>query len=493
MNLPKRIESIVKDALANYNPQRLRTDKIIHDPILGTQRFYMHEVHIIDCPLVQRLKRVHQLGPAYQVYPSATHSRFEHSLGACVAATRMFRELGQPGAMRPRYEFLEDKTLRTLRIAALLHDVGQGPFSHTSEIFMEQSDEIRQLKTQGQFEGRNAHEIISYLIVSSSPFQDFLNKIIKDYNTSFDTKAIADLIIGHVQNPADNQFMADILYGPFDADKVDYVKRDAHFTGLPISIDQERIFYSMLIEPNPETGRREIVYDSIGLPALEQMLFNKIFLYSTVYHQHKVRATAQMISMLINSLRDEGSIGSIADLVTLDDCDFITGKLKTEKKASSLMQDIRDRRLFKRAVVISENTIESPLQSLQELEGLRNDTRKLDDLKKDIIQGIHGCNRFDVAIDIPPHPPLGEPSRTRIRMSPGIDGIKTIDKLFPVKKWLDSYATYKWRGHVFARCDYRRKVGKKSFGVLRDWFDLELSKEALTLAKYSEEEERNDP
>jgi len=492
MSLPKRIETIVEDALANYTPQKLRTDKIIHDPILGTQRFYMHEVHIIDCPLVQRLKRIHQLGPAYQVYPSATHSRFEHSLGACTAATRMFRELELPGAMRPEYDYLDEKTLRTLRIAALLHDIGQGPFSHTSEIFMDQCDEIRQLKATRQFEGRNAHEIVSYLIVSSGPFQDLLHQVTKNYNTSFDAKAVADLIIGHVQDSND-QWMADILYDPFDADKVDYVKRDAHFTGLPISIDQERIFYSMLIEHNPETGRREIVYDGIGLPALEQMLFNKIFLYSTVYHQHKVRATAQMISMLLHSLEDRGSIESVADLVTLDDLDFITSKLKPEKKASSLMQDVRDRRLFKRAVVISENTIKSPLHSLQELEGLRNDTRNLDDLKNDIIQGIQGCNRFDVAIDIPPLPPLGEPSRTRIRMSPGMDGIKTIDKLFPVKKWLDSYATYKWRGHVFARGDHRRKVGKKSFGVLRDWFDLELSKEALTLAKYSEEEERNDP
>jgi HD superfamily phosphohydrolase len=105
--------------------------KIIHDALWGTFSLYPHEVALLDTALIQRLRFLHQTGAVYLTYPSAHHTRFEHTLGVLCQSGRLCEALRRnPGEMR-----VDDGLERDVRFAALLHDTGHGPFSHTSEQF----------------------------------------------------------------------------------------------------------------------------------------------------------------------------------------------------------------------------------------------------------------------------------------------------------------------------------------------------------------------
>ena len=123
----------------------LKPFKDIHDPIWGTNRFSWRELAVIDSPIIQRLRRIHQTGLAYYVYPSARHSRFEHTLGVVTVASRVFDAVAQRYAgrleeiadtLKKPLEKVDDTVSRwrqELRLAALLHDTGHSVLSHASE------------------------------------------------------------------------------------------------------------------------------------------------------------------------------------------------------------------------------------------------------------------------------------------------------------------------------------------------------------------------
>src|SRR5260370_13893839 len=138
MSLRDRIDQFVDETLHGYKPRKYRSPKVIHDSLWGTSRFYEHELVLIDSPLFQRLRHLNQTGLAFFSYPSLNHSRFEHSLGVATVVKRFFRrikEKHQKGI--DGFGTLNDDPavglLAEMRLAALLHDVGHGMFSHVSE------------------------------------------------------------------------------------------------------------------------------------------------------------------------------------------------------------------------------------------------------------------------------------------------------------------------------------------------------------------------
>src|SRR5271157_6560325 len=126
--LKERVEQLVKWIFRDYRPITPRGQKVINDSLLGNQLFARHEVAVIDSPLLQRLKRIKQTGLVYHVFPSATHTRFEHSLGAATIAERCFNAILDRSLVEgTRLGVDPDRTrgdLAHLRMAALLHDVG---------------------------------------------------------------------------------------------------------------------------------------------------------------------------------------------------------------------------------------------------------------------------------------------------------------------------------------------------------------------------------
>lgn len=182
MTLKSRIEEFVQDQLPT-GPPEVRDRKVIHDSVWGSNIFYRHEMAVIDTPLMQRLRQISQTGLAFYTYPSAVHSRFEHSLGVTVMAARYARNLNDRDPGTPLVSGTpEVGDLAEVRMAALLHDVGHALFSHASEDVYKWRPEIREILETEEFANANAQEVLSHLIVTSKAFAEwFKENVLKPY------------------------------------------------------------------------------------------------------------------------------------------------------------------------------------------------------------------------------------------------------------------------------------------------------------------------
>lgn len=234
----------------------------IRDPIHGFIYREPHEQDIMDSKIFQRLRKLKQLALAYLVYPGAVHTRFDHSLGAFHIARRVASRLS-----------LDADESRLLRLAALLHDVGHPPFSHVSEpILQENTDPSRiQLKQKQQ-----VHELITAHIIRTDP--ELMSLILeKDRNK----------IIGLLEGTQGYTILKDIISGPLDVDKQDYLLRDSYFCGVRYGLyDHERLINSLLIHADEEDKFLAISRD--GTHVLEQFVLAKYYMSTQVY-RHRIR------------------------------------------------------------------------------------------------------------------------------------------------------------------------------------------------------------
>ena len=198
--------------------------KIIIDPVHGDIGLSELETKLIDTPTFQRLKRIKQLGFANMVYPSATHTRFEHSLGVMYIMSRIIDNTRE----QFRKQFSEEDKQK-LRIAALLHDVGHYPYSHVMEkidwdsakkyIRRRDEDETRENDTHPKYP---LHDDLGKIIITE---RKDIKKILRD--NDIDPEEIASLVKGEHQN------LPNLLNRSLDVDRLDYLVRDSMNTGLP--------------------------------------------------------------------------------------------------------------------------------------------------------------------------------------------------------------------------------------------------------------------
>lgn len=291
--------------------------KVIHDPIWGTCRFEPWEAMLLDTPLLQRLRGLKQTGLAYQTYPAAEHSRFQHTLGVTTAAARVLNSLKSrlhEDALSPRcrseIENLNslqsnfELSLNKLRLAALLHDISHSILSHSSERIYSMVEPFPQVmedlkKSVGMGKKPGAAEIVVYLLVTSNEWTTFWKKLIdvlaKDPSnersiptlSDGDWKDIARWIIGYEPDTR-KRFIADIISGPLDADKLDYISRDAYFAGIPVGHDYERFVSFACLDY--QNGWWRLTLPVKGINALEQLIMARLVLTSYLYHHQKVRA-----------------------------------------------------------------------------------------------------------------------------------------------------------------------------------------------------------
>jgi HD superfamily phosphohydrolase len=184
----------------------MSSDLEIRDPIHGFIFREPIEQGIVDTKIFQRLRRLKQLALAYLVYPGALHTRFEHSLGAFHVACRVAKQLQ-----------LTSEEARLVRLAALLHDVGHGPFSHVSEPILERHADKEKVRFGPK---QQVHELITSQILRQDPelAQWILQKDVEK-------------VIGILDGQSGYSVLHDIVSGPIDADKQDYLLRDSYFCG----------------------------------------------------------------------------------------------------------------------------------------------------------------------------------------------------------------------------------------------------------------------
>jgi HD superfamily phosphohydrolase len=250
----------------------------------------------------------------------------------------------------------------------LLHDIGHGPFSHSSEEVYGHLPQFGILREQ--IPGAKPHEILAYLILTSDRFKEYSKAVFDKLEESrIETDELAGMIVG-ISKDDETPYKHELLNGPFDADKLDYLYRDSHFSGLPLSVDLDRLFYTVHINksPVPDSKYRLIVTHS-GATSLEQILFSKMVLFTTVYQHHKVRTCDCMFAGIIEYMQKnnitmkikgrEISWNSPVDYLWITDDELLSFGFETEDdNLHNLIHNLFFRRLLKRALVLSHKTIE---------------------------------------------------------------------------------------------------------------------------------------
>jgi hypothetical protein len=317
----------------------------IRDPLWNNIRVDPTAERLLDTGVVQRLRYVRQLGLAHLVYPGATHSRFEHALGAYHLARRTLARLHDEGAL----EGVAADESSVIAAAALLHDVGHYPFSHALE-------EI----------GVPHHEAVSRPLVTGGEVAEILRtSISKDA-----PERIYALICGTSTSP-----LQGLISGSLDLDKMDYLKRDALMCGVPYGeIDEDRLMHAMVLLDDPVTGRRRVGVRAKGLSALESMLFAKYQMYRNVYWHHAVRSATAMYKRMVESALSDGAL-EIAELGRYTDEGLIATLEATAKgEVRALLHDLLARHLFKRAFEAPAAAL--PMDSLEWIADDRDRARR---------------------------------------------------------------------------------------------------------------------
>ena len=494
--LREEVEKYVSWIFQHHKYRKPRGAKVIHDGVWGTNRYNDFEVSLINTPLIQRLRNIHQTAYAFFTYPSSQHTRFDHSLGVTTQVEKLHSALHN--------KFLHSSSeknnlllnLQTLRAAALLHDCGHGPVSHSSEEVYKYYPEIKALKKINPFKSASAHEALSALIIQSDTFDSFFNKIKEECPADIDKELMMESIVGYTSNPL-NKYKIDFLNGPFDADKLDYLFRDGHFSGLPLHIDLDRLWYA--IDINMAKDERRLTVDWGGTSSLEQIMFAKMTLYPAVYHHHKVRACDCMFKGIIEYLKqckipfneiipsdDSTPLFSKAiHFLYFDDYKFfeILGKRAADHKLHDLIHNLQYRRLLKRCLIISSDTIED----IESLDGLIKYREIGDDYYRTLAQDILNeagniANKEEVWVDCPNDPNFDEAIDTWI--SPLDSGGKcefNLTNFFRIDQWADQYKHRKWRGHVFCPPEHVDSFAKAAKKVFREKLDIKLKPIAFQL------------
>jgi hypothetical protein len=292
----------------------------IVDPIHDFIKIYNTELNVIDTPIFQRLRRIRQLAGAHLVYPSAQHSRFEHSLGVMHIA-------GQSATVLKDKGFLNSSDVENLRLGGLLHDIGHGPFSHLFE-------EVLQRKK------RITHEEIGKRLILETQVGDVLSK------SGFDKKFLSNLAFGNSKH----QFMNEIISGGLSADMMDYLPRDGYFTGVEhASIDFKRIISSL------DVHEKKLSLDRSALYSFESMMISRYQMFKAVYF-HKTVRSAEVMLLESMSLADNelGFTSSTLDeYIQLTD-EFVISQLTSIsprtselKSARELAKNYQERKLLK--------------------------------------------------------------------------------------------------------------------------------------------------
>lgn len=224
---------------------------------------------LIETKEFQRLRNIKQLGLTYLAFPTTEHSRFMHSVGVYYLVTQLLDVLEAKTG-----QAFEVKERLALQIACLLHDLGHGPFSHTSE----------------EFFGFN-HEDYTIKIIEDKDTE--VNKVLTNYGES-----IIEEVVSFIKKTHHNPVLNSILSGTIDVDRMDYLMRDSFFAGVSYGeIDIQRIFNVIDIKDN------SIVFHEKGVKALEDIIISRYNMFSQVYLNKKALAYEVLVAEILGELR----------------------------------------------------------------------------------------------------------------------------------------------------------------------------------------------
>ena len=256
----------------------LKKNRIIFDPIYGFIQLTPVENEIVHSAYYQRLRWIKQLGFSCYIFPGAEHSRFGHSIGALHNCDAILQSCGIGVSIEELSEYGGENQKRTyhqnLRLAALMHDLGTFPFSHTTEMSYINFSETKKLGADGKILSDD-HENLGSFIIKNTDFEGGITHILKKYG--LDPKVISNLVKGVDPSILANQ----ILHSEIDCDRMDYLLRDAHYTGLKYgAYDRDYLLHHFKVME--VAGHNILTIKHNAIHCVEDFLVSRFAWYSQV-------------------------------------------------------------------------------------------------------------------------------------------------------------------------------------------------------------------
>jgi HD superfamily phosphohydrolase len=522
--------------------QSNKSGKEINDAVWGTIALNSFEILILDSPILQRLKRVRQLGVAHWVYPCAGHSRLEHSIGVLHQVQRLIDSLNRAVGGSDK---LPQEWVNLLRLAALCHDVGHGLLSHVIENAFKASGLTDQLLLdlgqQLEIESCSLSEAAAYFILGSEAFDELVQAVKEKTDHLLPEGWQAALQKAVVGKPIHSRWplLQELISGPFDADKLDYMTRDAKMAGIPNITDIPRLVQKVRVAEVPhdqlpaEIGRTV----SGGHPSyfvqgvllsggrtLDELMLARTLLFDKIYRHQKTRAVEAMVAntfAALMPLMDRKKLWTIP--LNLDDEDFIALTRKSiasrlaipnEKKhaktlrvVSDLIARIRRRDLFVRAYAFAHTMPQDPfrndpgqkagLEKLRRALGANPDERKtllasIAKVARQIIQDAGNVVPDTCRADVAQHYIALDPFATNTNTSEIaraylVTGegrlLRFRDDSAESPAWSNAYVMTRDLGYVFAAKEYAAVTFLACESVFRERYNIRTPPSALDYVK----------
>jgi len=364
---------------------------------------------LLDTPAVQRLRHVSQLGTVSLVYPSANHTRFEHSLGVYHLANRALDSLNVEGEAGER-----------VRAAALLHDVGHGPFSHNVEGVTHRHtgkyhDDVGELLTRGE-----------------------VGDVLREHD--LDPGTIAGLVGGEGR-------YGQLVSGELDVDRMDYLVRDAHHTGVPYgTIDHERLVRALTFVDG------ELVLDEGNVQTAESLLLARALMNPTVYTHHVAQIGKAMLRRASERLLATSPDLDAADLRRMNDHDLLVA-LRSTPATEATAERLLTRDLYKRAVWTEIDDVPDAV--------LGADHEAIRAYEAEIASAADVDERR-VILDVPEPPTMTE-STSRVIVN---GEVRRLERQSPLVSALRTASRNQWRLGVYAPAEDVDRVGRAAVDAL---------------------------
>ena len=382
--------------------------KVIKDSVHDHIAISGVALDLLDTPAMQRLRRIAQLGTVSLVYPSANHTRFEHSLGVYHLASEALEHLNVAGVAADR-----------VRAAALLHDVGHAPFSHNVEDLLH--------RRTGRY-----HDDVAHLLSEGA-----VGEVLTDHG--LDPDRIATLIAGEGQ-------FGQLISGELDVDRMDYLVRDAHHTGVPYgTIDHSRLVRELTFVDG------ELVLAEGNVQAAESLLVARALMNPTVYSHKVARISKAMLRRATAALLDDGGV-TASDVARMDDHELMVA-LRQHGKGSRYIDRLDRRDLYKRAVWAEIDDVPG--------EVVEGDAPAMRDWEGEIANRA-GVDPADVVIDVPERPAMRE-STARVVVN---GEVRRLGAQSPLVDALREAGYAQWRLGVYAPAAVVDRVGPTAADVL---------------------------
>jgi HD superfamily phosphohydrolase len=430
---------------------------VIHDTVHGSIMMDQCAGELLNVPDFQRLAGIKQLGLSFLVFPGANHTRLEHSIGTYHIAKGLTSVLG-----------LETEEANVVSYAALLHDLGHGPYSHTLEVVLHDSLGIDHMElTRDVIIGKNRMIPEDADILGNGlTVPDVLD------NNSVDAKIVGELVRGN-SSPIDEQtvlthngqqffnekkYLSQLIHGPIDCDQIDYLLRDSHYTGVAHgTIDLARLLHTLTIH------NHDLVVQDKGLSAIEGMLVARSLMYSSVYFHKTARLAELMLSKAVEMVPDKGSTMEVQKMNDAELMGWLEGLGGFQRE---IVRRLKYRRLYK--VAFGKRVGDLCEKEQERLLEITNDKSWLS-IEKAICQRL-GLKDGSIIIDVPePDLFLSEPRISRTDIKVLADGkIKSLSKITPFSKAIQQKKISRWAVVVTCPGNHREAVEKTARKLIFD-------------------------